>query len=428
MPKLQWHNETRRVSDLVPNKKNPRIMSPKQIEDLKRSLRKFNLVEIPVVDTDNKVVAGHQRLLALALLGRENERVPVRVPNRKLTQKEYDQYLLSSNRIHGDWDWEKLAANFDTDTILASGFDDQDMSHLFDDLSVEDDEFNVEKELARIKKPVARTGDMYVLGSHRLICGDSTDPKTIQRLMDAKKAHAIYQDPPFNIALSYDKGIGGKRSYGGTMDDSKTDEEYGAFLRKALQNGLAVCHANAHVFTYCDSRYIWLLQTLYRELGVENKRVALWVKNIANPTPHVAFNRVYEPCVYGTRGKPYLSDNVWNLTEILNKEIGNGNRTIEDILDMIDIWLVKRLNGADYQHPTEKPPMLHEKALRRCTRPGDIVLDCFGGSGSLMVSCEQLKRSAYLVEREPIFVDLIVRRYEKLTGKKAKQLNAYEKD
>jgi DNA modification methylase len=84
--------------------------------------------------------------------------------------------------------------------------------------------------------------------------------------------------------------------------------------------------------------------------------------------------------------------------------------------------MVKRLNGTDYQHPTEKPPMLHEKALRRCTRPGDIVLDCFGGSGSLLVAAEQLKRSAYLVEREPIFVDLVIRRYEKLTGHKAKKL------
>ena len=90
---------------------------------------------------------------------------------------------------------------------------------------------------------------------------------------------------------------------------------------------------------------------------------------------------------------------------------------------MIDIWLVKRLSGTEYQHPTEKPPTLHEKALRRCTRPGDLALDLFGGSGSLLIACEQLKRSAYLIEREPIFVDLIIRRYEKLTNQKAKKLN-----
>jgi len=423
MSKLTWRTETRKVSNLIPNDQNPRVMSPKQIEDLKKSLKKFNLVEIPVIDTDDKVIAGHQRLMVLKLLGREEELIEVRIPNRKLTKREYDQYLLTSNRVHGDWDWEKLAANFDIDTLLVSGFDDTDLSHMFDDLAVEDDEFDVEKELEKIKKPKSKLGDLYQLGNHRLICGDSTNAKTVQKLLGGKKAQAIYTDPPYNIALDYDKGIGGKGRYGGKVDDSKTDDEFRDFLRKALTNGLAVCDKDAHVFTYCDQRYIWLLQTLYTELGIKPKRVCLWIKNGGSPTPQVAFNKQFEPCVYGTIGSPYLSDKALNLSEILNKEVGTGNRTIEDILDMIDIWLVKRLSGTEYQHPTEKPPTLHEKALRRCTRPGDLALDLFGGSGSLLIACEQLKRSAYLIEREPIFVDLIIRRYEKLTNQKAKKLN-----
>jgi len=101
---LTWRTVDKKISDLVPNIKNPRTMSPKQTEDLKRSLKKFDLVELPVVDLDNKVIAGHQRLMVLKLLGREHDTIPVRIPNRKLTEKEYDQYLLSSNRIHGDWD------------------------------------------------------------------------------------------------------------------------------------------------------------------------------------------------------------------------------------------------------------------------------------------------------------------------------------
>jgi DNA modification methylase len=423
MKKLQWRTETRKVSNLIPNDQNPRVMSPKQIEDLKRSLKKFNLVEIPVIDTDDKVIAGHQRLMVMKLLGRDRETIEVRVPNRKLTKKEYDLYLLTSNRVHGDWDWEKLAANFEIDTLLVSGFDDADLSHIFDDLAVEDDEFDVEEELEKIKKPKAKLGDLFQLGQHRLICGDSTDPKTVQKLMGSKKAQTIYTDPPYNIALDYDKGIGGKGRYGGKVDDSKTDEEFREFLRKALSNGLAVCDKDSHVFTYCDQRYIWLLQTLYTELGISPKRVCLWIKNGGSPTPQVAFNKQYEPCVYGTIGKPYLSNKALNLSEVLNKEVGTGNRMIEDLLDMLDIWLVKRLSGSEYQHPTEKPPTLHEKALRRCTRPGDAVLDLFGGSGSLLIACEQLKRTAFLVEREPIFADLIICRYEKLTNQKAKKLN-----
>lgn len=421
--KLIWHTVDKKVSALVPNIKNPRVMSPKQIEDLKRSIKKFNLVELPVVDLDNRVIAGHQRLMALKLLGRENDTIPVRVPNRKLTQKEYDQYLLSSNRIHGDWDWQALADSFDIETLLTSGFDDVDLTHIFEDLEVEDDEFDVEKELEKIKKVSSKLGDMYQLGVHRLICGDSTDSEVLKKLMGGKKADVILQDPPYNISLDYNKGIGGKKNYGGTVDDSKSDKEYEQFLKAALQNALSVLEKDAHVFTYCDQKYIWLLQTLYAELGIANKRVCLWIKNNSTPTPQIAFNKQYEPCVYGTIGKPYLSEKVLNLSEILNKEIGTGNRTLEDVLDMIDIWLVKRLSGSNYEHPTEKPPRLHEKALRRCTKPSQIILDCFAGSGSLLVACEQLKRSAYLVEREPIFIDLIIKRYEKLTGNKAKKIS-----
>ncbi|MDD4333259.1 MAG: DNA modification methylase [Patescibacteria group bacterium] len=421
--KLIWHTEKHSVAELIPNEQNPRVMSPKQIEDLKKSLSKFNLVEIPVIDTDNKVLAGHQRLMVLKLLGRENEIIEVRVPNRKLTQREYDQYLLTSNRLHGEWDWNKLAANFDTELLMASGFDDSDLANLFDDLTVEDDDFNIDEELAKIKKPQTKPGEIYQLGNHRIACLDSTDPETVKKLLGKNKVSMIYQDPNYNIGLSYDKGIGGKKHYGGNVNDSRSDEDYKNFLQQALKNGLSACKPDAHIFTYCDQKYIWLLQTLYQELGIRNKRVCLWIKNSSIPIPQVAFSKQYEPCVYGTVGSPYLSNKILNLSELMNKEIGSGNRAIEDIYDMIDIWLAKRINGTDYEHPTEKPPVLHEKALRRCSKPGDIILDLFSGSGSLMVACECLKRSAYMVEREPIFVDLTIKRYEKITNNKAKKIN-----
>lgn len=183
--KLQWHTEMRKVSDLIPNDKNPRTISPKQIEDLKKSLKKFNLVEIPVADIDNKLLAGHQRVMVLKLLGRENEEIPVRLPNRKLTKEEYDQYLLTSNRMHADFDWDKLMENFGIETMIESGFDDLDFSRIFDNLSVDDDDFQIEKELAKIKKTDVKLGDIFQLGPHRIICADNTDPDTIKKLMEA---------------------------------------------------------------------------------------------------------------------------------------------------------------------------------------------------------------------------------------------------
>jgi len=420
---LTWSTETRKVSDLVPNSMNPRVMDETQMRALKNSLQKFNLVELPVIDTDNRVIAGHQRLLALKLLGRDKEKISVRVPNRKLTKKEYDQYLLSSNRISGEFDWDKLADNFDIDTILASGFDDGDLALIFDDVSVEDDDFRVEDEIKKIKKTNVKLGDMYQLGSHRILCADSVDPKSVKRLMGNKKTSMIYQDPNFNIGLSYSKGIGGKGTYGGTVDDSRSDKDYEEFLCKAISNGLSVCNKDAHIFVYHDSRYTWLLQKIYKDLGIAYKRTCLWIKNNSTPTPNVAFNRQYEPVLYGVIGKPYLSNRAFNFSEILNTEIGSGNKTIDDIYDLFDLWLAKRVSGADYTHPTEKPPSLHERPLRRCTRPGDIVLDLFSGSASIMVACEQLKRSAYMVDREPVFVQLAINRYEKFSGKKAKKIN-----
>lgn len=421
--KLVWRTEKRLVKNLLPYEKNPRTISEKQIEDLKKSLKKFNLVEIPAVTPDGRIIAGHQRIKVLQLLGRGDEKIDVRVPNRKLTEKEYEQYLLTSNAVTADWDYEKLKS-FDLDLLLDIGFNEEDLSAIWDDhLEIENDDFNIEKALNELKEPKTKPGDIYQLGIHRLICGDTTDPEALRKLFGKEHARIIFSDPIYNISLDYNAGLGGNQSYGGKTNDHKTDVEYRDLLKRSLENALSVSEPDTHVFYWCDEIYIGLIQDIYRELGIENKRVCLWIKNAQNPTPKVAFNKCYEPCVYGVRGKPHLSKGDQSLNEVLNKEVGTGNRLIDDILDLMDIWLVKRLSGNEYEHPTSKPPTLYQKAIRRCTKPGDIILDGFGGSGSSLIAGEQLKRKVYLVEIEPIFCDVIIKRYETLTGNKAKKLN-----
>lgn len=418
MKKLEWHTEVRRVDDLLPYSKNPRSISEKQMSDLKKSLRKFNLVEIPAIDTDGKIIAGHQRVKAMQLLGRGKEKIEVRVPNRKLTQEEYDQYLITSNAVTGDWDFEKLKS-FDFDLLLDIGFEKEDLAFWDKDLEVKDENFDVEKELEKIKIPETKPGDLILLGNHRLICGNSGDLAVLKKLLGDEKCSIIYSDPPYNIKLDYNKGIGGKKSYGGNVNDSRSYSEYKEFLKKSLVNALSVSEPNTHVFYWSDQIYIGLLQELYRELGIENKRVCLWLKNGFNPTPGVAFNKCYEPCTYGVRGKPYIAKDINNLNEVLNKELTTGNSLLSEALDNLDLWMVKRLSGKDYEHATSKPPKLHEKAIRRCTRLGDIILDSFSGSASTLIAGEQLKRRVYAVELEPIFCDLAIKRWEKLTGRKA---------
>lgn len=420
---LLWRNEKRKVNDLIPYEKNPRQISDKQIADLKRSLETFGLVEVPAIGLDNKILAGHQRIKILQLIGKGNTTIDVRVPNRPLTKKEFESYLLASNALGGDWDYSKLKS-FEIDLLLEIGFDEQQLSALWDGmLEAEDDQFDVEKEILKITKPKSKLGDLYALGSHRLYVGDSCKLESLKTLFGKERTSFVYSDSVYNIGVDYSAGIGGKQSYGGNVNDKRTDKEFRAFLKASMECALAVSKSDAHFFNWTDQIYVGLVQDLYRELGITNRRVCLWIKNGQNPTPNVAFSKCYEPCVYGTRGRPFLAKGLESLNEIQNKGLGTGNRLIDDILDQLDIWLSKRLSGQDYEHATSKPPSLHEKAIRRCTRPGDIILDSFLGSGSTLIAGEQLKRRVFGCELEPTYCDLIIKRYEKLTGNKAKKLN-----
>ncbi|MFH1244205.1 MAG: DNA modification methylase [bacterium] len=412
------------IDQLKPSEYNPRIWDQKTIRDLTKSIKEHGFV-VPILVNEDKsrygvVIGGHFRLKVAKDLGYKT--VPVNFVDIPDIDQE-KKLNLTLNRVSGDWDYE-LLKNFDIELLLESGFDDTDLTHIFDDmLGVEDDDFDAEEEAAKIWEPKTKLGDLILLGQHRLICGDSTNPEVVSKLIGTDKADVLDFDPPFNIHLSYDKGVATKGKYGGKTQDNLTDQQYRKFLEQVLQNGLQHIRENAHIFCWCDESYVWLVQSLYRKLGIVSKRVCLWIKNSANPTPIIAFNKAYEPCVYGVIGKPYLSPSVRNLSEVLNKEAGSGNRLPDDIMDLFNIWLVKRVNGQDYEHPTQKPPTLYEKVMRRCSRPGDTILDLFGGSGSQLIAAEQLKRKMFLAEIDPVFCDVIVKRYQQLTGMEAKYVN-----
>lgn len=413
--KLSWHNEKRKADDLVPNPDNPRRMTERQQEELRRSLEKFNLAEVPAVNTDNRIVAGHMRVATLKLLGRGKEEIDVRVPNRPLTEKEYKEYLLRSNQNRGEFDWELLAKNFEVEELIGAGFG-EELSFMFDDVTtLSEDGFDLEKALREIKEPESKPGEVYELGNHRLLCGDARKREDVLKLMNGEKTGFIFSDPPYNIGLDYSKGMGTNRKYGGAYsasEDKKSPEAYRTFIETSVRNALEVTQADAHVFYWCDEGFIGAMQGIYETNGIKNKRVCLWIKNNQNPTPRVAFNKAYEPCVYGTTGAPWLRKELKSWNEILNRNIESGNQVVEEILEMINLWVVKRDTARDYEHPTQKPVSLCEKPMKRCSKPGDIVLDLFGGSGSTLIAAEQLNRRACLMEIDPVFCDVIRRRYE----------------
>lgn len=342
--------------------------------------------------------------------------IDIRTPNRKLTEKEAKEYLIGSNKLGGDWDFD-LLKSFDMETLTFAGFDQIELAKFWDDSNeTEEDAFDVEKELKKIIEPKTQAGDIIRLGRHKILCGDSTDPKNLVRLFGSERAAMIYSDPVYNISVDYDGGIGGKKDYGGNVNDTRSYEEYKLFIKDSLTAALAVSFLDTHIFYYCDQVYIGLIQELYRSIGIANKRVCLWLKNAQNPVPKVYCNKAYEPAVYGTRGKPYLASEIQDLNEVMNKEFTTGNDLVAQVDDFIEIWTAKRLAAKQYQHATSKPITLHEKAIKRCTKPNDIILDSFLGSGSTLLAGEQLGRRVYGLDLEPRFCDLIAKRYGAMTG------------
>jgi len=420
--KLVWHTEKRRVLDLVPADKNPNVNTDSDFTKLKASIKRDGYVEIIVIDIDGKIAAGNHRHRAMMELGMSDTEIDVRVPDRKLTKTEFDRYLIASNALHGSWDFDVLR-EYDPELWMQL-LNEEDIAHAFDDLAeTEDDGWDEEKEIAKIKTPKSKVGELYQLGPHRLAVGDSTDPEVLKKLFGKEQASMIYSDPVYNLSIDYSRGLGGKQNYGGAVNDTRTKSEYRVFLKKSMEAALAVTKDDAHVFYWNDQSQIGMVQELFEELGLKNRRVCLWIKNGMNVTPHIAFSKCYEPCIYATRNKPYITKGLENLNEVMNKEMGTGNRLTNDILDGLDIWLAKRLPGTEYTHATAKPPQLHERAIRRCTRPGDIILDSFSGSGSTLVAAHQLKRRAFVVELEPLFADLAITRFKKISHDQVKKLS-----
>lgn len=435
MSTINWKNETRKVADLVPADYNPRRISDKEKADLEYSLQTWGYVvpvQINTGERNNILIGGHQRVAILAALGRMEEEIDVRVPDRELSIEEEMELNISLNRMGGQFDWEKLFKNFDMDTLLRSGFENEELSKLWDDVDLIDDLDHQGEPPEPDEEIVPRMqlGDIFILKDekgieHRVMHGDSTNPEHVAQVMKGWKADMIYCDPPYNIGLDYNSGIGQSSHYGGNYTgkkDSKTNDDYRSFVAATMANAVEHAKKDAHVFYWCDERYIGMMQDLMAQNKVVSFRVCLWVKNNANITPQVAFSKVYEPCVYGTLGKPYLDKRYTKYHEVLNPNVETGKAVLEELTDMFNIWAVSRDNTSDYEHPTQKPLNLHQKPLRRCTAAGHVVLDLFGGSGSTMMACQQMGRRSACIEFDPIFCEKILRRWERFTGRKAEKI------
>ncbi len=438
MVSLSWKTERRKVSALIPYDKNPRRLTEVQAQQLTKSLERFNLVEIPAINTDGVVVAGHQRLAMLKALGRGDEVVDVRVPNRKLSTAELKEYNIRSNKNTGEWDLGILASDFDIEMLKDVGFTDAELSKMpFEGLGPD----NLNDVPPVPDKATSKLGDLFALGGHRLLCGDSCKPADIQRLMGGKMAECVFTDPPYNV----DYGVKGRK----ILNDAMGKGEFYSFLLEAFKNMAAalapggaiyVCHADTERLNFLNA---------FLAAGLEFKEVVVWVKN-SLVMGRQDYHWRHEPILYGWKPGashrwygdrkgttvlenfpclqivPLIEKRGFHITVSTAENHVSFEVPSVKVLeaftgDKSSVWYFNRPTSSK-EHPTMKPVELITRALNNSSKRGDIVLDLFGGSGSTLIAAEHIGRLGYLMELSPVFVDVIIKRWENATGKKAVKL------
>lgn len=393
MRKLSWHIEQRKISELIAWDKNPRFTSDKDKADLDRSISKFDYVEIVIINTDNKIIGGHQRIDRLRAAGRQEEVIDVRVPNRKLSPKEFEELAIRLNKNRGQWDEEKLAEFFDSAELQDWGFDEAEITKIYDDvLESSDDEFNLEEELEKIDKPRTKEGDIYALGRHRLICGDSRDPEAWQKLMEGKEGDLQLTDPPYNVDYT-----GGTEKKMKIRNDKMSDSAFLNFLTAYFKavNQVLKPGSPAYIF-HADSEGLNFRKS-FIDGGNKLAQCIVWVKN-SIVMGRQDYQWQHEPILYG-----------WKK--------GGKHRWYSDRKQSTVLNFDRPLRNEE--HPTMKPVELIGYLMKNSSAVNQVVVDGFLGSGTTLVCAEQLQRVCYGMELDPVFCDVIVTRWEKLTGKKA---------
>ena len=411
--KLKWSTQKRRVDDLIPFEGNPRQMTEKQQADLKKSLEKFNLVEIPAIDMDNKICAGHQRLKIMKLLGRGQEEIDVRVPNRKLTDAEFKEYNLRSNKNVGGWD-DELLVNFDEAELLRVGFESEDLDKIFREETVED-KFDVDKEYERIGKPKTKVGDLYSLGDHRLLCGDATKKDNFKELMNGKLAKLCFTSPPYNMASGmYER-----------YKDNLKSEEYIEFNLTVIKNiqeflkGFVFWNISYNKNTRWE--FIEIIYRIIKETKLKFLELIVWDKGHALPiTSKEGLTRRYEDI--------FLIGDEESISSDLDLYFcgRNDNRAYFNKKNQKGITNYWRIGTNKTQVASNLacfPVELPRKGIELMSDRNDIVIDPFGGSGTTLIACEQLNRKCFMIELDPKYCDIIINRWERLSGGKAIKLS-----
>ena len=387
--------KVQKTEDLIPYEKNPRH-NEGAITAVAKSIEKFGFKVPIVVDASNVIVNGHTRLKAAKYLGLKE--VPTIIAD-DLTPEQIKAFRLADNKVGeiATWDEELLNAELDELADLDLDFDMTEFGFDLPDIEGEEvevieDEF--EEELPA--EPISKLGDIYQLGRHRLMCGDSTNSLEVEKLMGNKKADLLITDPPYNVAYE------GKGKEALTIkNDSKETNEFHSFLYEAFSAAINNMKLGSSFYVLYASSEVVNFHTALEEAGFLVKQELIWNKN-SMVLSRQDYHWKHEPCLYGWASggsHSWYSDR--KQTTILNFDRPTVNK----------------------EHPTMKPVALFDYQIKNSSKQGDCILDLFGGSGTTLIACEQNEREAYLMELDPRYVDVIIARWEAFTGEVAVKIS-----
>ena len=376
------------IDKLKPYERNARTHSDAQVEKIAKSIKEFGFINPVLIDGNFGIIAGHGRVLGAKKLGMTE--VPCLFVE-DLTKAQKKAYILADNKLALDagWDDEILKVelnelkdmNFD---LSLTGFDDIEINGLEEPQEIVEDEA---PDVAEENEPITKLGDIWQLGNHRLMCGDSIKEEDVAKLMNGNKADMVFTDPPYGYEYQSNMRTKSKK-----FDVLKNDDKTLDFMPRIK----GICNGFVFVCTTWKVLDQWLpLFNKYYDLS----NMIIWDNGGGGigDLKHT-FSTDYEIILCSNNGR-----------EITGKRIGS-------------VWNIPKDNANDYVHATQKPIKLIATAIENTTKINDIILDVFGGSGSTLIACEQLDRTCYMMELDPKYCDVIVKRWEQFTGKKAVKL------
>lgn len=430
MAKIAGVQEVSRA-DLRPYERNAKKHSAEQVEKIARSIQEFGFLSPCLIDRDLNIIAGHGRVMAAEKLGLET--VPC-IFVEGLTEEQRRAYILADNKLGELADWDIDLLSEELKTLQSEGFDIELTGFDVDDILFPDDmdPDPAPEQPQEDSSPITKAGEIWKLGDHRLMVGDSTDHEQVRKLTEGETMDLLETDPPYNVDIGItdieEAKLRRRRTDGKVIaHDAMSDDDFREFLMKSIGNGLdALKPGGVYYCWHADSNGL-IFREVFRDLGAPIRQALMWVKS-SLIIGRQDYQWKHEPCLYGWKpGAGHYFIDLRTLSTVIDEDLESKEKDeliqmLREITSEITTVQYEHKPARSANHPTMKPLGLIRRQIRNSTRPGEKVLDIFGGSGTTLIACEQLSRKCYIMELSPEYADGIIRRWEEETGKEAVRL------